>query len=213
MIRLIYPPKCALCDKLLSRTETDLCHHCRENTERFKIAKSNIPHVAHWTALWYYKENVRKSIHRYKFGRRRHRAAVYGRLLAVKLSDGWMQDIDILSWVPISPLRKLKRGFDQSELICRAVGKELGIPVTRVLKKIRHTKPQSGIQGAAQRRANIVGAYKAVQPQALSGKRIFLIDDVVTTGATVSECARTLLVAGAKDIHFAAVAASSQNKK
>lgn len=213
MIRLIFPPKCTLCQKILSKEETDLCHHCRENTECFKIAKSKIPYVAHWTALWYYKENVRKSIHRYKFGRRRHYAEIYGRLLAVKLSGLLTQDIDLLSWVPISPLRKLKRGYDQSELICRAVGNELGIPVARVLKKVRHTKPQSGIQGAAQRRANIIGAYKPIEPHFLSGKRILLIDDVVTTGSTVSECAKTLLVAGANEIHFAAIAASSQNKK
>ena len=213
MIRLIFPPKCTLCQKVLSKNETDLCHHCRENTESFKIAKSKIPYVAHWTALWYYKENVRKSIQRYKFGRRRHYASVYGRLLAVKLSGVLSQNIEMLSWVPISPVRKLKRGYDQSELICRAVGKELGIPVVRVLKKIRHTPPQSSLQGAARRRANIVGAYKAIQPQAFDDKRILLIDDVVTTGSTVSECAKTLLIAGAKEIHFAAVAASSQNKK
>ena len=163
--------------------------------------------------MWYYKENVRKSIHRYKFGRRRHYASVYGRLLALKLSGVLTQDIDMLSWVPISSARKLKRGYDQSELICRTVGKELGIPVTQVLKKIRHTKPQSGLQGAALRRANIVGAYKVLQPQELVGKRILLIDDVVTTGSTISECAKVLLIAGAKEIHFAAVAASSQNKK
>lgn len=213
MVRLIFPPKCALCEKLLSKEETDLCHHCRENTENFKIAKSKIPYVAHWTALWYYKENVRKSIHRYKFRRRRHCGVVYGRLLAVKLSGALTQDMDMLSWVPISPARKWKRGYDQAELICRALGKELDIPVTKVLKKIRHTKPQSGLQGAARRRANIVGAYKAIKPQALTGKRILLIDDVVTTGATASECAKTLLIAGAKEIHFAAVAASSHDKK
>lgn len=213
MIRLIFPPKCTLCQSFLSKEETDLCHHCRENTEIFKIAKSNIPHVAHWTALWYYKENVRKSIHRYKFGRRRHYCDVYGRLLAMKLSGYLIQNIDFLSWIPISPLRKLKRGYDQSELLCRAIGKELGIPVIPVLKKIRNTKPQSSIQGAAQRRANILGAYKAITPQALAGKRIMLIDDVVTTGSTVSECAKTLLLSGAKEIHFAAVAASSQDKK
>lgn len=213
MLQLIFPAKCTLCQNILSNTETDLCHSCRENTEVFKIAKSKIPHVAHWTALWYYKENVRKSIHRFKFGRRRHYAAVYGRLLAMKLSGTLTDGIDLLSWVPISPLRKLKRGYDQSELLCRAIGKELNIPVKPVLKKIRHTPPQSGLQGAAHRRANIVGAYKAIQPESVAGKRILLIDDVVTTGSTVSECAKTLLLSGAKAIHFAAIAASTQDKK
>lgn len=213
MFRLIFPRKCTLCQRLLGREETDFCHICRENTEKFTKAKHNIPFVAHWTALWYYKDNVRKSIQRFKFGRRRHYAEVYGRMLALKLSGSLAEDTDILSWVPISRLRKLKRGYDQSELLCRAIGKELGIPVMPVLKKIRHTPPQSGLKDAARRRANVMGAYKTTKPPQLANKRILLIDDVVTTGATVSECARVLLTAGAKEVYLAAIAAASHDKK
>ena len=213
MFRLIYPRKCTLCQTLLSGQETDFCHECREKTEKFTKAKSNIPFVAHWTALWYYKENVRRSIHRFKFGYRRHYANVFARQLAMKLSGSLAEDADILSWVPVSRLRKLKRGYDQSELLCRAVGKELGIPVTPVLKKIRHTPPQSGLPDAARRRANVMGAYKVLDPKSLAGKRILLIDDVVTTGATASECAKVLLTVGAKQVYLAAIAAASHDKK
>lgn len=213
MFRLIYPRKCTLCQRLLTREETDFCHSCREHTEKFTKAKHNIPFVAHWTALWYYKENVRKSIQRFKFSYKRHYAEVYGRLLTMKLAGSLAEDTDILSWVPVSRLRKLKRGYDQSELLCRAVGKELGIPVVPVLKKIRHTPPQSGLRDAAQRRANVQGAYKALEPQLLANKRILLLDDVVTTGATASECARILLTAGAKEVYLAAIAAASDDKK
>lgn len=213
MFRLIFPPKCTFCQKLLSRQETDFCHSCRENTEKFTKSKSNIPFIAHWTALWYYKENVRKSIQRFKFSHRQRYAEVFGRHLAMKLSGSLAEDTDILCWVPVSRLRKLKRGYDQSELLCRAVGKELGIPVTPVLKKIRHTQPQSGLRDAAQRRANAMGAYKAIDPKSLAGKRILLIDDVATTGATASECARVLLTAGAKEVYLAVIAAASHDKK
>lgn len=213
MFRLIFPPKCTLCQRLLSRQETDFCHSCRENTEKFTKAKSNIPFIAYWTALWYYKGDVRKSVHRFKFGYRRRYAEVFGRHLAMKLSGSLSEDTDVLSWVPVSPLRKLKRGYDQSELLCRTVGRELGIPVTPVLRKIRHTPPQSTLRDAAQRRANVMGAYKAVKPSLLAGKRILLIDDVVTTGATASECARVLLTAGVKEVYLAAIAAASHDKK
>ena len=213
MFRLIFPPKCTLCQRLLSRQETDFCHHCREHTEKFKKSKSHIPFVAHWTALWYYKENVRGSIQRFKFGYRRRYGDVYGRLMAMNLSGSLAEDADILSWVPVSRLRKLKRGYDQSELLCRAIGKELDLPTTGVLKKIRHTPPQSGLRDAAQRRANVMGAYKVVDPKSVAGKRILLIDDVVTTGATASECARMLLIAGAKEVYLAAVAAAYYDKK
>lgn len=213
MFRLIFPPKCTLCQQLLSGQETDFCHNCRENTEKFKKSKTHIPFVAHWTALWYYKENVRGSIHRFKFGCKRRYGDVYGRLMAMKLSDSLAEDADILSWVPVSRRRKLKRGYDQSELICRAIGRELNLPPTGVLKKIRHTPPQSGLRDAAQRRANVMGAYKVIDPKSVAGKRILLIDDVVTTGATASECAKMLLIAGAKEVYLAAVAAANYDKK
>lgn len=213
MFRLIFPCKCVLCHRLLTKDQTDFCHHCRQNTETFKKSKHNIPFVAHWTALWYYKENVRKSIHRFKFGFRRHYAEIYARHLAIKLSDSLAADADILSWIPVSPLRKLKRGYDQSELLCRAIANELGMPATPVLKKIRNTPPQSGLKGIDQRRANILGAYKPMKSVNLSGKRILLIDDVVTTGATGSECAKTLLIAGAKEVYLAAIAAASHDNK
>ncbi len=213
MIRMIFPPKCVLCQRLLNKEETDLCHDCRTNTESFSRGKNTIPFVAHWTALWYYKDDVRKSIQRFKFGRRRHYVDTYGKMLALKLSDSVGADADILSWVPVSPLRKFKRGYDQSQLLAHSVGKLLDLPVAAVLRKRRHTPPQSSITGTAQRRANVMGAYRVIDPKAVAGKRILLLDDVVTTGATASECAKMLLTAGAKEVYLAAVAAASHDKK
>lgn len=211
MLRLLFPPKCTLCRGILDKRETDLCHNCRIHAPEFSRAKRNIPFVAHWTALWYYKDDVRSSIHRFKFGNARQYADVYAQLLAIKLENTFSEAFDILTWVPVSTLRRLKRGYDQSELIARSISNELGFPATGVLKKIRHTPPQSGLRDAAQRRANVLGAYKAVNAQALKGKRILLLDDVITTGATASECARVLMIAGAKEVHFAAVAAASDD--
>ena len=132
--------------------------------------------------------------------------------MAMNLSDRLAENTDILSWIPISSLRKLKRGYDQSQLLACAIGKELGIPVVPVLKKIRHTPPQSSLPFAAQRRANITGAYKVKNPGALTGKRILLIDDILTTGATSSECARVLLTTGVKEVYLATIAVASHNK-
>ena len=213
MLRLLFPPKCVLCKNILSGNETDLCHTCRKNAPTFSRAKSNIPFIAHWTALWYYKDDVRKSIQRFKFANRRNYAAAYARLLSVRLLESYPEPFDILTWSPVSGLRKLKRGYDQSALLTKAVGQELGIPATPVLKKIRHTPPQSLLKNASQRRANVLGAYKVHTNIDLSGKRILLLDDVVTTGATASECAKTLLSGGAKEVCFAAVAAAFHDKK
>jgi predicted amidophosphoribosyltransferase len=98
------------------------------------------------------------------------------------------------------------------ELIAHALCAELQITPVVCLKKIRHNPPQSGITSAAQRRANVLGAYKVPNPALVAGKRILLLDDIITTGATISECAKTLLAAGAKEIYGVAVAAARLHK-
>ena len=150
---------------------------------------------------------------RYKFAGRRCYAAAYGRALAMKLQTEELTDLDILTWVPVSSLRRMRRGYDQVELLANATAKELGIAPCKTLKKTRNTPPQSGIKDVYRRRANVLGAYKPVNPENIRGKRILLLDDIITTGATASECARTLLTAGAKEVYCAAIAASEFHTK
>lgn len=213
ILNALFPPKCILCEKVLSPNETDLCHSCRADTEVFPKATRKISFVADWTSMWYYNGNVRNSLLRYKFYNRRSYGAVYGRLLAMKLLSKPLCQYDILTWVPVSRQRKRKRGFDQVELIAQAVGQELGTPAVPVLKKIRHNKPQSRLSDPSRRRANVLGAYTVPEPAAIAGKRILLLDDIITTGATVQECSRTLLTAGAKEVYCAAVAALNKDKR
>lgn len=212
LMSYIFPPKCVLCRKILSENETDICHACRENAPDFIHAKKSIPFVAEWTAVWYYKNDVRNSLLRYKFYNARSYAPVYGRHLAMKLSQSNMQ-FDVLTWVPISSIRKLRRGYDQVELIAREVGKELGITPIPTLKKTRHAPPQSSITDESARRANILSAYRTLDPEIIRNKRILILDDIITTGSTASECAKTLLVSGACKVICAAVAASPKHKK
>ncbi|MBE6983053.1 MAG: ComF family protein [Ruminococcaceae bacterium] len=212
ILDLLFPRKCILCRKLLQKEETDLCGYCRRNAPEFMPGKNNIPFVAGWTAVWYYKENVQKSIIRYKFRNARSYADAYARALALRIQE--MQvDFDYITWVPISFRRKFQRGYDQVELLAKAVSNELRIPLLPTLKKQRHTPAQSGIMDAAKRKANVLGAYKALNKAETTGKTLLLIDDVITTGATSSECAKTLLTAGAKAIYCAAVASAHKNRK
>ena len=208
ILQLLFPQKCVLCRKVLSARETDLCHSCRKTAPEFKFPKKNISFVAGWTAVWYYKGQVRESLHRFKFYNARSNGDVYGRLLAMRLLQEDKTDFDVLTWVPLSPLRRFRRGYDQGQLLAQAVGRALNRPATSTLRKHRHTPPQSNIQDSAARRANVLGAYRAVHPENIQGKRILLMDDIITTGATISECARVLLTAGAKEVICAAVAAT-----
>ncbi len=212
LFSLFFPAKCILCKKILSKQETDLCHTCRETAPEYKKAKFKIPFVAGWTSLWYYKENVRNSLLRYKFYNARSYASAYGRLLSMALLKENPERFDVLTWVPISRLRRLRRGYDQVELIAKVVSEELQVSSVKTLQKIRHTPPQSGLKDISQRKANILGAYRAIEPSFLSGKTVLLLDDIITTGATASECARVLLTAGAKEVYCAAIAAAPHDK-
>ena len=203
----LFPSKCILCQRVLGREETDLCRECRVTAPEYPQGKLKLQFIDSVTAVWYYKDSVRKSLHRYKFGRARFLAESYGRLLAMKLLSG-PEDIDLITWVPISPLRKIFRGYDQDALLAKVVARELNVPCEPLLKKVRHNPPQSGIDGYTRRRANVLGVYQAVDADRIAGKKILLIDDILTTGATAGECARMLLTFGAKEIHCAVVAAA-----
>jgi len=213
LLNLLFPPRCVLCGEFLAKEETDFCHYCRQNAPEFEKSNLKFSFLAGWSCVWYYKDTVRDSLLRYKFAGRRSYAQIYGRMLAMKLQKEGLDDFDILTFVPIAPLRRLRRGYDQVALLADAVGSELGVASVRALRKIRNTPPQSGIRDVSQRRANVLGAYKPLHKETLSGKRILLLDDIITTGATASECARVLLTAGAKEVFCASVAVASHNSK
>ena len=213
LLNLLFPPKCTLCAGVLEKHETDFCRSCRMDSPACTGVHKKFSFLDSWVAVWYYKGCIRESLHRYKFGRRRHYAAAYGRMLAMKLTREFPEGFDVLTWVPISAQRLRERGFDQVELLAEFVGKELGMQPEKLLNKIRNNPPQSGISGEAERRANVLGAYRVTVPEMVRGKRILILDDVITTGATVSEAARMLLTAGARQVYCGAVAVTRRNGK
>lgn len=207
---LLFPEKCVLCGKILGRGEQDLCRTCRVDMPECPISRIKHPFLDSWLAVWYYEGKVRRSILRYKFHGKRHYAAAYARLLAMRLLREERADADVITWIPVSEKRLRKRGFDQVELIARKLSEELEIPAQPLLWKRRDNPPQSRITGRAERRANVLGAYEAIHLEQLENKRVLLLDDVLTTGSTAEECGRVLLTAGAREVHFAAVAAAGK---
>ena len=207
LLEWLFPRKCILCRSILGKEETDLCRACRTDQPEYPFGRKKVPHISALTALWRYDGDVRKSIHRYKFGGARHYADAYGRLLAMRISRD-LPTADVITWVPVSRKRRRARGYDQVELLAKAVGPELGIPVEPLLEKFRDNRANSGLKTPAERRANVLGVYKVIEPERLHGKRVLLLDDILTTGATAGEAARVLLTAGASEVHCAAVAAS-----
>ncbi len=206
LLELLFPRKCILCQELLPRNVRDLCHGCRTDTPEYRHGKRKVPFIQDITAVWAYEGPVRKSLHRYKFSGRRNYAPAYGRLVGMRILRDF-PEAEVITWVPVSARRLRERGYDQVELLAKAVSRELNIPAVKLLDKFRDNRPNSSLKTPEERRANVLGVYRVKNGDALRDKRVLLLDDILTTGATASECARVLLTAGAKEVYFAAVAA------
>jgi ComF family protein len=160
-----------------------------------------------------YEASLRDLIHLLKFEGVRPAAAILGRMLAEaisKLETALPLNEVVTVPVPLHRRKRRLRGFNQAELVARAALKNLAQPQrfrlsARVLERKRETTSQVGLT-SHQRRINLRGAFVVAEPQNVKAKDVLLIDDVYTTGATVSECARVLLRAGASKVLVATVA-------
>lgn len=208
VLDLLFPPKCVFCGKVLDSGESGFCRRCQRELPWLTDGEAELTgeFFSLCAAPLRYQDKVRDSIHRYKFKGRRGYHKVYGKLVAQCVHDHLDGRYDLITWVPLSDRRKRERGYDQAFLLASAAALELGDVAVETLRKERNTDPQSGITEDAQRRANVLGAYTPMDPELVAGKRILLIDDVITTGSTLSECARTLRTMGAEDVVCAALA-------
>lgn len=213
LLDLLFPRKCPFCQRLVEG-DALLCPDCQRTlpwlTE--KAAERSPEFLKLCVSPLRYKGPVAESIHRYKFSGRRNYAAAYGALMAQCVLDHPDVTFDLLSWAPLSRRRLRQRGYDQARLLARAVGERLNVPVTPVLVKRRDIPAQSGLSEQAARRANVLGAYELLPGAQVAGSSILLADDVVTSGATLSECARVLLTAGAAQVCAVTLAQAGQSR-
>ncbi len=208
LLDLLFPPRCVFCGKVLGTKEREICSRCQSTLPWLEgaAAEQSGEFFTLCASPLRYQGEVRDSLRRYKFQGRQGYHKVYGRLLAQCIHDHLAGRYDRITWVPLSERRKKERGYDQAFLLASAAALELGDVAVETLRKSRHTAAQSGLEEDAQRRANVLGAYTAVDPELVQGRRILLIDDIITTGSTISECARTLRTMGAEDVVCATVA-------
>ena len=209
LLDLIYPPRCAFCRRLLSGREKGVCRFCRPKLP-YVPADGQVQHfrnVDKCLSPLYYHGSVKDSLHRYKFGGATAYADIYSEFI-VKCIDENQISCDSITWGPLSRRRLRRRGYDQAELLAKLIAKHLGQSPVRLLKKQRDTPPQSKTGSVEKRRANIAGAYACLRPELVQGKQVLLVDDIVTTGATLSEAARVLKKAGAKEVICATLARS-----
>lgn len=172
--------------------ERPLCQRCRETRDHFRTARA---------ALRYREGGIaRAAILLAKHGRRLALLRHLARLLAEDAPRRFLlADWDGLVPVPLYWTRRWQRGFNQAEVLARAVERRHRIPVLgRALVRVRATPPQQG--DIAARRRNVADAFDVIAPARVAGRRLLLVDDVFTTGATADACARALLRAGAADV-------------
>ena len=179
--------RCLCCGVPLA-DESDYCNRCQY--ERGAFVKNRSPLV--------YEGETRKIIYSLKFGRKKYLAQTLGALMADEFLKDNME-ADIIVYVPMTEAEEKKRGFNQSELLAEEVGKRLNIAVLPALVKIKETKAQKEL-GGKERAQNLEGAFACVFEQ-VNNRKILLIDDIFTTGATANECAKVLLKAKAREVN------------
>ena len=181
------PPRCAVCWQ--PYRGSDLCPKCRRQRPAFAGLRS--PYI--------FRETVRELVHGLKYDHQTALAVPAASLLSRYLERDRLA-VDILIPVPLYPRRERTRGYNQSALLARGLGRIVGLPVEeRALVRERNTPSQAERASADERRLNVEGAFR-YRGEGLRGQRVLLIDDVATTGATLDACARVLREGGAASV-------------
>lgn len=194
---LLFPRRCPFCGKITDGAL--LCTACAAVlpvTGEHPTAEGTYGRCA---APLYYERQVRDALLAFKFHGRMGGLDCFGEMLADCAAGSFPGEFDTVTWVPVSDKRKRERGFDQSYELCRAACRHWGVEPVAALRKVWDNPPQSGITAPEERRANVLGAYEPVAEK-VWGRRILLVDDVLTTGATMAECARVLRESGAAEV-------------
>ena len=199
-------PLCGSCRPLVATLEPPGCARCGRPLEAGTGECSDCPppQIRWARGAFLYEGPVRKALMALKFGGKRSVAPALAPAMANALSTAPGPGT-VLTWVPLAPRRRRERGYDQAEVLARALGRATGLPVIGTLERVLETAPQAR-RDAAHRRRALRGAFRAL-PERASGALV-LVDDVLTTGATAAECASVLSRAGAEEVGLLTAARS-----
>jgi ComF family protein len=207
---LFYPEKCPFCQKTIAHNST-ACYKCIEqftSKAYLRVFKSNsIAHISEYTCIspLKYSDNVKDAIWRYKFRQYKKYAPKFALFIVhalknqFKTKDAILEQFDFITSVPLFHNDLTQRGYNQSQLLAENIGNYLNLTYLEALLKIKNNKKQHNLS-AKQRYLNVKGAYSCLNPTIIKDKKILLCDDIITTGSTLSECADTLIHAGAANV-------------
>lgn len=210
LLNLLFPPKCPFCGRVLDRP--GICRACETALPRFsdheavRVLRGGI----RCASPLRYEGLARQGILGYKFRGNAAAAEPLGELLARCAAEQFGGEFDTVTWAPVSRRRLRKRGYDQAELLARSACRLWDTRPLRLLRKRRDNPAQSGLSSAEKRWENVREVYVAA-PEA-AGRRILLVDDICTTGATLLACAAALEQAGAESVLCCTLARGSGKK-
>ena len=225
---LLYPPVCTICsanvepseylceecEAKITRIVPPFCAKCSEPFEGAITGPFSCANCAHRTihfdaAVAAYRSRgiVRRVILDFKYRRQAHLRHLVARWLFAALDDERLhgRGFDLLIPVPLHPTRERERGFNQAALLAELLNAKMSIQMRPTLERVRYTTTQTAFD-RAERMENLHGAFRLRKNMDVRGLRVLLIDDVLTTGSTLSECARVLKKAGAISVHAATAA-------
>lgn len=225
-LSLLYPPRCLVCRALgasglcdgcaarivpLADPLCPACGHSLAGKEMCGDCTVRRPAFARARALGAYEGVLRDAVHQFKYRDRPQLAVPLGKLLAesARAHSSALNGLrfDALLPVPMHPARQRVRGYNQAERLARVVGAELSLPLpVGVLVRARAARAQVGMT-ANERRTNLTGAFVVRRPEWVAGKTLLLIDDVMTTGSSLHECAAALKAAGVEAVYALTLAA------
>jgi ComF family protein len=227
-VSLLYPATCAVCGKNLRagdylcngceakivRIAPPFCERCSEPFEGSISIAFSCANCAHRTiyfdaavAAYRGRGIVRDVIHEFKYNRQIHLRHLVGRWLCAALDDERLRNhqFGVIVPVPLHPARQRERGFNQASVLAELLSAHTSIPCRPMLKRVRYTTTQTALD-RSERMENLHNAFRLRKNTDVRGLRVLLIDDVLTTGSTLSECARVLKRAGAKLVYAATAA-------
>ena len=219
---IVFPRICPVCGRRLSAGERAICTACslslpytrfgaRRNNPVERLFLGRFPLTRASAYIFYQRAtDTRNMIFSLKYLRHPQIGVELGKRMAAELmSRGFFEGIDVIVPVPLARRRERRRGYNQSLMIARGIGSVAGISVDNGLLLRIVDNPTQTMRTAKQRLENVEGIFRAVNEERIRGRHVLLVDDVVTTGATITACADRLVAAGARTISVLTLAASS----
>lgn len=215
---IFFPQRCEICGRI-KPLNMPICEKCSIDASTISLSACPVCgyekcmcdsscdiHLPHFTAVYYYKGQIKSSLLSFKFSGESIYGDIFGKAMAQRISELYSDTyFDGICFVPMTEKAQRIRGYNQGELLASKISSQLNIPLFPCLEKIKDSHNQKDLN-SDERRENIKNSFKLARGWDITGKSLILCDDIKTTGSTLKECCDILIKAGAKDVYCVCLA-------